>query len=328
MSILIVGGAGYIGSHAVRYFKNQGRDVVVLDNLSTGHRDAVDRDIPFYEIDLRDVDKVKDVLKKEKVESVIHFAAKSLVGESVTMPQQYFDNNTVGMLRLLEAMRDCNLDKIIFSSTAAVYGEVDEMPITEDIPLNPKNPYGESKMFMERMMYWFDNAYGMRYTALRYFNAAGAQPDGSLGERHNPETHLIPLILDTALGRRDHIEIYGSDYPTHDGTCIRDYIHVVDLVAAHLLALERLEAGKPSAVYNLSAGRGFSNLEVLETAIEVTGKEIPHKLGERRPGDPAILVADNSKAVNELGWKVEHSTLEQIIGDAWNFHKIRFGKEH
>ncbi|MDO5734742.1 MAG: UDP-glucose 4-epimerase GalE [Eubacteriales bacterium] len=326
MSILVVGGAGYIGSHAAKYLSEKGRRVVVLDNLSTGHRDAIG-DFPFYEVDLRDLDAVEAVLRKEKITAVMHFAAKSLVGESVAMPLEYYDNNTVGMLRLLEAMRRLEINNIIFSSTAAVYGEVEKMPITEDVPCRPKSPYGSSKLMMEEMMQAFDQAYGMRYVALRYFNAAGAAKDGSLGERHSPETHLIPIILDTALGRREKIEIFGSDYPTPDGTCIRDYIHVEDLISAHLLALERLEQGGDSAIYNLASQSGFSNLEVLAAAREVTGAEIPHVMGERRAGDPAVLIADNRKAIAELGWELKHNDIHEIIGDAWNFHKKFFGQD-
>ncbi len=326
MSVMIVGGAGYIGSHAARYFQEAGEEVIVVDNLLTGHRDAVG-DLPFYEVDIRDKEAVVQLMKKEGVDAVVHFAARSLVGESVLKPEEYYDNNVYGMLQLLSAMRECEVDKIIFSSTAAVYGQVEKMPIAEDCDCHPCNPYGKSKYMMEQLMADYDHAYGIKYVALRYFNAAGASKDGKLGERHSPETHLIPILLDTALGRRAEIEIYGSDYPTPDGTCIRDYIHILDLVAAHLLALNYLREGKESSAFNLATKNGFSNLEVLEAARRVTGQAIPHRMGARRAGDPAVLIADSSKAQELLKWKLEHSDIDEMIEDAWNFHRKFFGQE-
>lgn len=326
MSVMIVGGAGYIGSHAARYFQEAGEEVIVVDNLLTGHRDAVG-DLPFYEVDIRDKEAVVQLMKKEGVDAVVHFAARSLVGESVLKPEEYYDNNVYGMLQLLSAMRECEVDKIIFSSTAAVYGQVEKMPIAEDCDCHPCNPYGKSKYMMEQLMADYDHAYGIKYVALRYFNAAGASKDGKLGERHSPETHLIPILLDTALGRRAEIEIYGSDYPTPDGTCIRDYIHILDLVAAHLLALNYLREGGESSAFNLATKNGFSNLEVLEAARRVTGQAIPHRMGARRAGDPAVLIADSSKAQELLKWKLEHSDIDEMIEDAWNFHRKFFGQE-
>ncbi|MDO5737957.1 MAG: UDP-glucose 4-epimerase GalE [Eubacteriales bacterium] len=323
MSVLIIGGAGYIGSHAARYFYEQGRSVVVVDNLLTGHRDAVG-DLPFYELDIRDEEKLYEVLKKEQIKSVLHFAARSLVGESVEKPAEYYENNVGGMLSLLSSMLRANVKNIIFSSTAAVYGEPAEIPITENCPTKPLSPYGKSKLMMEQLIADYAKAYDISYVALRYFNAAGASKDGKLGERHRPETHLIPIILDVALGRREKLEVYGSDYPTKDGTCIRDYIHIDDLISAHYLALDYLEKGGKSDVFNLSSESGFSNLEILEAAKKVCERPINWQMGERRAGDPAILIADSSKAERILGWRKEHSNLAEIIGDAWNFHRNFF----
>ncbi|NLY08764.1 MAG: UDP-glucose 4-epimerase GalE [Tissierellia bacterium] len=318
MAILIIGGAGYIGSHAVRYFSDKGRDVVVVDSLSTGHREAVD--VPFYQLDIRDEKALEEVFLSHDIDGVIHFAANSLVGVSMVEPYEYYHNNVYGMMCLLNVMRRQGVKNLVFSSTAATYGEPIRELILEDDPTEPTNPYGETKLAMEKMMKWFARAYNMKYISLRYFNAAGAQPDGSLGEMHNPETHLIPLVLQVPAGQRDKISIFGDDYPTADGTCIRDYIHVCDLASAHLLALEYLEKGGESDVFNLGNGKGYSVKEVIETARKVTGHPIPAVVEARRPGDPAILVASSDKAKRELGWKPEHENLEEIISDAWRFY--------
>ncbi len=320
VSILVLGGAGYIGSHAVYQFIDRGYDVVVVDNLQTGHKKAIHPEARFYEGDIRNREFLKNVFMKEKIDGVIHFAADSLVGESMENPLKYYDNNVYGTQVLLETMRDAGVGKIVFSSTAAVYGEPESVPITEDMPAVPKNPYGETKLAMERMMTWCEKAFGLKYVALRYFNVAGARSTGEIGEDHRPETHLIPIVLQTALGKRDAITIFGDDYPTEDGTCIRDYIHVEDLIDAHILAYEYLNNGGESSVFNLGSSRGFSVKEIVDMAQNVTGKEIPATIGKRRPGDPSILVASSEKAKNVLGWKPEKTNIERIIQDAWNWH--------
>jgi UDP-glucose 4-epimerase len=320
MSILVLGGAGYIGSHAVNQLIQRGEDVVVIDNLLTGHRAAVHQDARFYEGDVRDKAFVAEVFEKETIDGVIHFAASSLVGESVEKPLKYFNNNVYGMQILLEVMQEHEVKHIVFSSTAATYGEPEVSPISETTPTNPKNPYGESKLMMEKMMNWCDNAYGMKFVALRYFNVAGAKADASIGEDHTPETHLVPIILQVALGQRKALSIFGDDYNTLDGTCIRDYVHVEDLIAAHLLALDYLKAGNESNVFNLGSNNGYSVKEMLESAREVTQKEIPAVIAPRRAGDPSTLVASSDKAKNVLGWEPQYTDVKKIIETAWNWH--------
>jgi UDP-glucose 4-epimerase len=292
----------------------------VIDNLLTGHRAAVHQDARFYEGDVRDKAFVAEVFEKETIDGVIHFAASSLVGESVEKPLKYFNNNVYGMQILLEVMQEHEVKHIVFSSTAATYGEPEVSPISETTPTNPKNPYGESKLMMEKMMNWCDNAYGMKFVALRYFNVAGAKADASIGEDHTPETHLVPIILQVALGQRKALSIFGDDYNTLDGTCIRDYVHVEDLIAAHLLALDYLKAGNESNVFNLGSNNGYSVKEMLEAAREVTQKEIPAVIAPRRAGDPSTLVASSDKAKNVLGWEPQYTDVKKIIETAWNWH--------
>jgi len=320
MNVLICGGAGYIGSHMVAELIENGHEVIVLDNLQKGHKDAL-LGGKFYEGDLRDRQALDKVFTENKIDAVIDFAADSLVGESVEEPVKYFENNIGSTVNLLSAMKDHGVKYIVFSSTAAVYGEPENIPIIEEDKTFPTNPYGESKLAVERILKWCDNAYGIKYTALRYFNAAGAHISGKIGEHHNPETHLIPIILQVALKKREKIMIFGDDYDTKDGTCIRDYIHVSDLANAHLLALERLMNGSESRIYNLGNGKGFSVKEVIETARKVTGKEIKAEIAPRRVGDPAVLVASSDKAKLELGWKPKYDSLETIIETAWIWHK-------
>ncbi|MCM8710088.1 UDP-glucose 4-epimerase GalE [Clostridium sp. SYSU_GA19001] len=319
MSILVCGGAGYIGSHMVAALLDKGENVVILDNFQKGHRDAVIGG-KLYEGDLRDRAVLDKIFTENKIDAVIDFAADSLVGESVIEPLKYFENNVGGTLSLLRAMKDYGVKNIVFSSTAATYGEPESIPILESDKTFPTNPYGESKLAVEKVLKWCDNAYGIKYTALRYFNAAGAHESGKIGEDHKPETHLIPLILETALGKREKIMIFGDDYKTEDGTCIRDYIHVMDLAQAHLLAVDRLRDGGESRIYNLGNGTGFSVKEVIEVARKVTGREIKAEVAPRRAGDPAVLIASSQKAVDELGWKPKYNSLETIIETAWNWH--------
>lgn len=336
MAILITGGAGYIGSHTLAHFLEQGEEVVVVDNLQTGHREALTAaeslvaeqlktQVPFYHIDLQDKAQLEEVFIRHSIEGVIHFAASSLVGESMEHPSAYYRNNVYGTLCLLETMEQFDVKQIVFSSTAAVYGEPEQVPIQEKDPTHPGNTYGETKLAMEKMMHWFDQAHGLRYVSLRYFNAAGAHPSGLLGEDHHPETHLIPLVLQVPLGKRDEIFIFGSDYSTEDGTCVRDYIHVMDLAAAHHLALNHLRQEKNSDIFNLGSGTGSSVLEVIETARKVTGHPLPAAVHPRRPGDPAVLVASSEKANTLLGWDPQYDNLETIISHAWNWHKKRQG---
>src|SRR5690625_94019 len=320
MSVLVLGGAGYVGSHAVYQLIDQGKDVVVIDNLQTGHEKAVHPDATFYEGDIRDIEFLRQVFDHESIESVIHFAANSLVGESMEIPLTYFDNNVYGTQVLLQAMVEFDVKKIVFSSTAATYDEPKTVPITEDMETNPTNAYGETKLTMEKMMKWAEKAHGIHYVSLRYFNVAGARTTGEIGEDHNPETHLIPIILEAALGQRPHITIFGQDYDTPDGTCIRDYIHVEDLIEAHLLALDYLDKGE-SNIFNLGSNQGFSVKEMIDTARKVTGKEIPAKVGERRAGDPSVLIASSEKANKVLGWQPSRTSITKIIEDAWNWHK-------
>ena len=321
MKVLVLGGAGYIGSHTVKALCEENIDVVVADNLVTGHIEAVDSRAKFYKGDIRDINFLDGLFSKEKIDAVIHFAAYSLVGESVTDPLKYYDNNLCGTKVLLESMVKNNVDKIVFSSTAATYGEPENIPILESDRTEPTNPYGETKLSMEKMFKWTANAHGLRFVSLRYFNACGADESGKIGEAHNPETHLIPIILQVPNGQREFVSIFGNDYPTKDGTCIRDYIHVTDLAQAHILAVKYLMNGGNSDIFNLGNGVGFSVREVIETARKVTGHPIPVKDVERRAGDPAQLIASSEKAKKVLGWKPEHDSLEEIIASAWNWHK-------
>lgn len=320
MSILVCGGAGYIGSHTVYKLIEQGKDVVIIDNLQSGHIGAVHPKAKFYKGDIRDASILDKIFTENKIESIVHFAANSLVGESMEKPLLYFNNNVYGMQILLESMVKHNIKNIVFSSTAAVYGEPKRVPILEDDETNPANTYGETKLTMEKMMKWCNKAYGINYVALRYFNVAGSLGDGSIGEDHNPETHLIPLILQVPLKKREFISVYGTDYPTPDGTCIRDYIHVLDLADAHIKAVEYLEAGNEGNIFNLGNGVGFSVKEMIEAAKEATGKEIKVVLGDRRAGDPAQLIASSEKANKILGWTPKFTDVKDIIKDAWAFH--------
>ncbi|CAM4126068.1 UDP-glucose 4-epimerase GalE [Lederbergia lenta] len=317
MTILVCGGAGYIGSHAVAELIGRGEEVVVVDNLQTGHAAALTEGTKFYEGDLRNESFLDLVFTENEIDAVMHFAADSLVGVSVKEPLQYYDNNVGGAISLLKAMQKHDVKNIVFSSTAATYGEPKESPIAETAETSPTNPYGETKLAIEKMLKWSEQAYGINYVVLRYFNVAGAHPNGVIGEDHNPETHLIPIILEAALGKRDQISIFGNDYDTPDGTCIRDYIHVIDLVEAHILAIEKLRKSGTSATYNLGNGNGYSVNEVLAAAREVTGKEIPAVIAPRRGGDPARLVASSEKAKQELGWKPQYESLESMIDSAW-----------
>jgi UDP-glucose-4-epimerase GalE len=329
MRVLVTGGAGYIGSHVVKALRSRGHKAVVVDNLSRGHRAAV-AGVPLIQADLLDRAALDWLLAEYPCEAVLHFAALSLVGEAQRQPGRYALNNVGGTVTLLEAMVAAGCRLLVFSSTAAVYGAPQTMPISEDCPLEPTNTYGETKLFVERMLRRFDEAHGLRSVALRYFNAAGADPDGELGEDHDPETHLIPLILGTALGRRPALEVYGTDYPTPDGTCRRDYVHVSDLAEAHLLALDALASDSATAAYNLGNGRGFSVREVIAAAERVTGREIPVREGPRRAGDPPALVAGSARAQAELGWRPRYGELETIIRTAWEWHSRHpqgYGKE-
>ena len=319
MRILVTGGAGYIGSHAVRLFLSRGHDVWVYDNLSLGHRGAVPRDRHLV-ADLAEVHRLDHALLHHRIEAVVHFAAFAFVGESVRDPGKYYQNNLVNTLQLMESMRRHGIGRFVFSSTCSTYGLPSRVPITEDEPQKPINPYGNGKLAVERALADYAAAYGWGYAALRYFNAAGASPDGTIGEDHAPETHLIPLALQAAMGQRPHLEIFGTDYPTPDGTCIRDYIHVDDLAEAHLLALEALGPGKELCL-NLGIGRGSSVREVVKTVEEVTGRPVPVKEGPRRPGDPPELVASSEKAQRELGWRPRYAELRPIIETAWNWHR-------
>lgn len=321
MSILVLGGAGYIGSHTVYALKEAGEDVVIIDNLETGHIEAVHPEARFYEGDIRNRTFLDSVFEKETdIKAVIHFAANSLVGESMVNPLKYYDNNLCGTKVLLESMLAHDIKKIVFSSTAATYGEPERVPILETDRTEPTNTYGETKLSMEKMFKWTDKAHGLKYVSLRYFNACGAHVSGSIGEAHNPETHLIPLILQVPLGKREAINIFGDDYDTKDGTCIRDYIHVTDLAQAHILAVKYLLEGNDSNIFNLGNGVGFTVNEVIETARKVTGKEIKAVMAERRAGDPAQLIASSEKARTVLGWNPQHADLEEIIASAWKWH--------
>ncbi|MBW2109419.1 MAG: UDP-glucose 4-epimerase GalE [Deltaproteobacteria bacterium] len=320
MKILVVGGAGYIGSHMCKFLAAHDHVPVVLDNLVCGHRQAVKWG-PFFEGPMEDRGLLRRIFSEHEIACVMHFAAFCYVGESMTAPAKYYRNNVAATLTLLEAMVEAEIQGFIFSSSCATYGEPEKIPIPEDHPLNPINPYGRTKLMVEQILADFRRAYGLESVCLRYFNAAGADPDGELGEDHDPETHLIPLVLQTALGQRPHIDVFGDDYPTKDGTCIRDYIHIQDLAQAHLAALERLLDGKPGGVFNLGNGEGFSVRDVIEVARKATGAPIPEKVTPRRPGDPAVLVGSSEKARQELGWKPRFADLETIIETAWKWHR-------
>lgn len=317
--ILVTGGAGYIGSHTVRELRERNMDVVVYDNLSTGHIESIG-DTPFVKGDLFDVELLRKTFRDFKVDSVIHFAAYSLVGESMTNPAKYYHNNVAGTLALLDAMLAEDVKYLVFSSSAATYGDCGDGLITESSPQNPTSVYGQTKLMMEQFMQDYDKAYGMKYVALRYFNAAGAHSSGDIGEAHNPESHLIPLILQVSNGKRQQINIFGDDYPTPDGTCIRDYIHITDLADAHIKALEYLKKGGKSTYYNLGNGNGFSVKEVIDTVEKVVGSPVKKQVVERRAGDPASLVASSEKIQKELGWKAKYDTLDSIVASAWKWH--------
>ena len=319
MRILVVGGAGYIGSITARRLLASGHDVVVLDNLSRGHKEAVSAGAEFVQGDLGDTNIVSTIFNKHKIDAVMHFAALSLVGESCQQPAAYYENNVVKGLSLLNSMRNHGVDKFIFSSTAAVFGEPAVSPILENFPLAPTNPYGDTKLAFEKALLWYSQAYGLKYVALRYFNAAGA--DGDLGEDHEPETHLIPVVLQVARGKREKVTVFGDDYKTADGTPIRDYIHVKDLASAHVLAVEYLAAGGSCDVFNLGSGNGYSVKEIIEATRRVTNHPIPVQIGPRRPGDPPVLIASSEKIQRILGWKPQHAAIETIIGDAWAWHQ-------
>lgn len=320
MAVLVTGGAGYIGSHTVYELIDKGYDVVVADNLTTGHAEAVHEKAKIYIGDIRSKLFLDDLFSREKIDGVIHFAASSLVGESMISPLKYYDNNLYGTMILLESMVANGIDKLIFSSSAAVYGEPESIPIKETAVTSPLNTYGETKLAMEKMIKWASIAYGIKYVALRYFNACGAHALAEIGEDHNPETHLIPLVLQTAGKQRENISIFGTDYETRDGTCIRDYVHVTDLARAHILALEYLMSGKESKVFNLGSGSGYSVAEVIKSARNITGQDILSVEMPRRAGDPAELTASNEKAFALLGWKPEFSELDCIITTAWRWH--------
>lgn len=322
MKLLVVGGAGYIGSHFVKAALLEGHIVTVFDNLQTGHIDAIDPKASFVQGDLRDEPTLQAAFERSRPDAVVHFAANSLVAESVKDPLKYFDNNVSGTIALLKTMNKHQVKQLVFSSSAAVYGSHETMPITEDYATVPTNPYGQTKLMMEQIMRWCEAAYGIRYVSLRYFNVAGSWGDGSIGEDHRPETHLIPIVLEVPLAKRPHVTIYGDDYLTKDGTCIRDYIHVVDLAEAHLKALAYLVREQKSEVFNLGSQEGFSNLEILETARKTANHPIPSVIGPRRPGDPDKLVASSAKAKRLLGWSPRRS-IETIVRDAWTFHQAK-----
>jgi UDP-glucose-4-epimerase GalE len=320
-NILVVGGAGYIGSHMCKHLFKRGYQPIVLDNLVCGHRQAVQWG-PFFEGSMSDSHLLREIFSNYPIAAVMHFAAFCYVGESVTEPAKYYENNVANTISLLEVMLEKRVSNFIFSSSCATYGEPIEVPIREDHPLKPISPYGRTKLMVEQILEDFRQAYGLASVSLRYFNAAGADPDGELGEDHDPETHLIPLVLQTALGQRPRVDIFGDDYPTKDGTCIRDYIHVEDLAQAHLIGLERLLGGEAGGQYNLGNGQGHSVKQVIEMAGRVTGKPIPVSVGERRKGDPAVLVSSSEKAIHDLGWRPRFPGLEAIIETAWNWHKM------
>lgn len=321
MKIAVLGGAGYIGSHTVRELCGRGHSVTVIDNLQTGYRASVDNRAEFLCGDIRDKEFLRSAFCGADFDAVIHFAACSLVGESVTDPLKYYNNNVGGAITLLEVMVEAGIDKIVFSSTAATYGEPERVPILEDDRTCPTNPYGETKLAMEKMFRWTGAAHGIRFVSLRYFNACGADESGEIGEAHKPESHLIPLILQVPNNKREAIYVFGDDYDTKDGTCVRDYIHVTDLADAHILAVEYLGDGGESDIFNLGNGIGFTVREVIESARRVTGHPIPEIVSPRRAGDPARLIASSEKAKKILGWNPKHADLDEIVGSAWNWHK-------
>ena len=325
MNVLVTGGAGYIGSHAVHELKASGHDVVVFDSLVKGHRAAVPAGVPFIQGDIRDAVLLAETFAKFPMDAVMHFAAVSEVGESMVNPAKYYRDNVAATLSLLESMNQANIKKIVFSSTAAVYGEPESCPIREDAVLRPTNVYGRTKLIIEGMLADFAMAYGFSYVALRYFNAAGALPSGGVGEDHTPESHLIPLILQTALGQRAAISMYGTDYPTPDGTCIRDYIHVTDLASAHVLAIEHLLAGGEPRTYNLGSQNGFSVREVIDKAKKITGIDFPVVEAARRAGDPAVLVASSAKFQQDFDWQMSYSDVDTILRTAWDWHRSHPG---
>ncbi len=318
--ILITGGLGYVGSHAMRYLREQGREVLAFDNLIYGHTEAA-CGAPYVIGDLMNTDDLRKVFRENEIDSVMHFAAFAAVGESVAHPKKYYDNNIRGGLNLLEAMLEADVKRFVFSSTCAIFGEPVEIPMAETHPVSPANPYGETKLAFERVLKWYGRAYGLKSACLRYFNAAGAHPSGEIGEDHEPERHLIPLAIRAADGTEDALTVFGSDYDTPDGTCIRDYIHVTDLAQAHLLALQQMENGGDSSAYNLGNGNGYSVLEVIQCVERITGHPVPHAFGDRRPGDPGRLVGSSKKAMDELGWRPEFDSLEAIVETAWRWHE-------
>jgi UDP-glucose 4-epimerase len=320
MNVLVVGGAGYIGSHCVRQLLQAGHRPVILDNLVFGHRGAVGSDLAFHQVDLGDETAVGAILADEKIDIVMHFGAFAYVGESVNDPLKYYFNNCVQTLRLLRAMLGQGVERFVFSSTCATYGMPERTPITEDQMQAPINPYGQTKLDVENALRALSHAHGVSFASFRYFNAAGAAADGSIGEDHDPETHLIPLSIDAALGRRGALEVFGNDYPTADGTCLRDYVHVDDLSRAHIAVFDKLEAPGTGLFYNLGTGTPTSVLEVIRTVERVSGRRVPYIMGPRRPGDPPALYADSGKAVRELGWQVQYQTIESIIASAWRWH--------
>lgn len=319
MNILVTGSAGYIGSIVTEEIIREGNFVVALDNLKQGHREAVSPEVAFVHADLADLEKLDEVFRRYQIDVVIHLAAESIVTDSMTNPREFFQNNVIYGLNLLDTMLKHGVFKLIFSSTAAVYGEPEKVPIEENDPQRPVNSYGESKLMFERILHWYGHAYGLKFISLRYFNAAGASE--RFGEEHNPETHLIPNILKVALGQENQISIFGTDYPTEDGSCIRDYIHVLDIAKAHIIPLKYLEKSEGNKAYNLGNGKGYSVLEVVETARRVTGARIPVAIYPRRPGDPAVLVASSDLAKSELGWQPEFPDIESIIESAWQWQK-------
>lgn len=321
MRVLVIGGAGYIGSIAVKHLVEQGYEVVVLDALYTGHRKAVNPKAKFYQGDIQDKFLVSQILREEKIDAVMHFAAYSLVPESVKKPLKYYDNNVSGMIALLEAMKDAQVKYLVFSSSAATYGIPKKLPITEDSPLNPINPYGDTKAMMEKIMHWADKSEGIKSVALRYFNVAGASTDGNYGEDHGPETHLIPNILRSAITGDGKFTIFGDDYDTKDGTNVRDYVEINDLIDAHILALQYLMKTDHSDVFNLGTAHGYSNLEILQAARSVTGIDIPYIIGPRRAGDPDSLIANSDKARSILNWQPQHENAEEVIESAWQWHQ-------
>lgn len=321
MNILVTGGAGYIGSHTVRALIHAGFTPIVVDNFSRGHRNAIPSDVKVIELDIANP-KIINVLRDNNIKGIMHFAAHSQVGESMINPSIYYENNVVGSYRLIESARQAGVQHFVFSSTAAVYGEPKVVPIVETSKLQPTNVYGRTKLMIEDMLHDYSSIYGSTYVALRYFNAAGADESGEIGENHSPETHLIPLVLETALGKRPHITVFGTDYDTIDGTCIRDYIHVTDLASAHVLAMNYLVGGGESRVFNLGSGNGFSVKDIIDTAKNVTGINIPVEYGERRKGDPSTLIASSDCIKDILGWNPKHSELSQIISDAWRWHRL------